>query len=287
MAIKNKTKPPKEVDEVCDLIEKDLADLVKSAREDLLAKVHPGEETPAETSPDTSAAVPPSSPPPGADAGGPPVDAPPGDAPPPAPGEETPGEAPPSHEEMVEVLRSLPPEQLQAWKAALDEVTAGGDAAGGAPPPDAGMGAGSPPPASPLPGPPDDTMKAEAVRAADLLSKAEVSLRGKDAQLTQMQAEIAKANDRLAKQESDLKEAAETIASWLRQPNRRGYVPAPVTEGDDPLKSLTKTELASALRQVARRPDLTVAQRKSLDNFVFHGQDADVIRGLLAKPAQK
>lgn len=254
-------------DKVLDAIEADLQTLAKSAGADL-AKVHPGEETPSEGSPDVSATAPEgSAPPPGldapppADAGGPPP-GPPADAVPPGPpGEGAPGEEQmPSHEELVQALSQLPPEQLAAYKAAIDEVMGQGGS------PEASASASPPAP------PPPEMGKSEDLAKAEQMNGQIVELRNA---LKAVKADLAKSQDETAL-------AAKAIESFLSQPNRRSLVSAPETApAVTETESLSKSEITQRLRKASRKPSLTKAERAGINGYLFRGESLESIKHLI------
>jgi hypothetical protein len=304
--------PDEDLEKLVKDVQGELAALVKSAAGNL-AKVHDGESTEDESPPDDSAAspsppadasappagAPPAAPPTDISAGGPPGDAsapPDGSAPPGA--DDGSGGGPVDHDALVAELIKLPPEQIKAYyvasRDALAQVLGAGGGApdpmgGGAPPPDAS----APPAGGPPPGPP--AMKSEAETAAvNALIKNEQTAKAENATLRQELATLTKSVNestaKLAKYEKDLADAAKEIDAFVHGPKRRAITStAGLTktepETKDPIEGLTKTEIKAKLRQIARKPSLTKAERKDLEHWDVSGDGFDKIKHLFAAGA--
>jgi hypothetical protein len=281
----------KDLTKVVDAVEADLVELIKSARLEMLSKVHPGEDTPSEPSPDDSAtspggpppspspgpsadAGPPAGGPPAPDAGSPPAGGPGGD--PAMDGGE--GSAP-SQDELVQAYASLPPDQLEAHFMAIQAVMSqkmGGGSPDGAM---AGPPAGSP---SPAPGP--EAMKAEFQKASDLLSKAETAMKTRDSEIDRLRAEVQAATEKLTKNEEELTKASELVAGFLSAPQRRAITSVVEAPKAETVEDLDKTEIVSRLRK-ACRSNISAADRKAVDNYVCSGTGLDKVKHLIVGQA--
>lgn len=259
-----------QVDKMLSALEAELVTLAKSAHA-ALTKAHPGEETPAEESPNDSVTDP------GGSAGGPP---PPSPSPDPSAGGDPSmgggdmggGQPPPTHEEMVQQLSQEPPEMLMQLKAALDEVLAqqgGGDAAGA-----------SPPPPSPSPSPAGPPMgKAEPMAKSEHF----VRLEHQAVQLSELRKTVADLGAKLTRATGERQEAVQAIEAFLQRPAQRAATSAPikVVAADEDLAGLAKTEVTSRLRAAMRREGVSKKDRAAVDGFLFDGAALDTVKHLI------
>jgi hypothetical protein len=295
-----------EVDQIVRKVQQEMAVLVKAYGESL-EKVHPGEETEAESAPDTSASAPPSDGPPAdaggdgggspsappADAGGPPAGPPGADAGGPPPGDPAAdggaeGSGPPDPAALKAEFDKMPvPERMayyQAVKASLAEAM-GQD-------PSAGAGAGGPPPpgagAPPGPPSPDPAMKAEMEKSerATLTAKAESDFLRKE--LDKATKALGEMSVKLVKFETDLKTAAKTVEAFVTAPTQKAVTGISQLAKAEPAKNEEVDETSvttQMLRSIARRPNLTKAERDAVGNYSMNKTGFDKIKHLFA--AQK
>lgn len=274
----------KDLNRVISLVEEDLKRVLEETRNDLL-KAHPGEETPAEESPDDSVTSPegsaPAAPPSPAEATSAPVSPEAPIGPPGEPGAEGMGEQPPSHEEMVQMLAQLPPEQLDMWMAAAQEVKAGQDggmgAGAGGPPPEA-----SPPPAA---GPSPEAMKSEALGNA--LSKAETNIAEQDVKIEALTKSLKEISGQLLLAKTKEQELGKALEGILRRPDRKALTqaPAPVEKREEDVSSLSKAEINARLSKAVRSGKFTKKDNETMNGFLFGGQPVDTIRHLITAPS--
>jgi hypothetical protein len=267
----------KKLDEMITGLEAELVTLAKSVK-DTLSKAHPGEDTVSEAPANDSATMPEGSASgggasaPGADAGAPP-----------APGMDAGGggDAMPSHEEIVEALRQLPPEELAAYKAAIDEVVA---SQGGASAPEASGSAGGPPPEMSM-----------GMGKSESLAKAERMMADQGMQIAELRKSLGDLQKSLVDTKSQLKasedartEANQAIEKFLSAPNRRALTAPPrdvqKSEGEaENLSDLSKAEVSQRLRQVVRsKGGVNASDKAAIDDYLFNGASVDRVKHLLA-----
>lgn len=283
----------------------DMKALIKKASEEVgraFSKADPGQETPAEETPDGSSASssppdtssssgPPASVTGDASAGGPPPDA--SGAPPDASASAPPtGDGDPAAdtgdqvtpEALFSEYSQLDLEALKmhvaAANAALQQVMSGqGDGSQGAPP-DASASAGGPPPspgaaASPPAGPPPPAMKAEAEMhkaVKDLqgtLSKAEKDIQARDSKINELTAQVAQLDASLTKVVTAVTKSVhpglrKSVAgiSDVRVSGKPGTQAPGAGE-----KTLSKSEAIVKLNEFARSGKATAADRNTIVQF--------------------
>lgn len=154
----------------------------------------------------------------------------------------------PSHEELVAAFSALPPEQLQAYKAALDEAMGGG----GDMAPDAG--ADMPPDGGDAP-PPPDAMKSEIA--------------------AMVKSEFAKFRAELVKSQAAPKAA----------PRPRAVAPQAQPQRPAPALRLGKAEVMAVLTRQSRRRDLSKSDRSLITDFCEGRVDQARIAHLLSEKA--
>jgi hypothetical protein len=292
-------------------VTEDVAALLKheATESKSLSKADPGTEAPGEETPEGSStspkeeSAPPfaaSADPAGAPAGaaGPETSAAPEAAPAGADGAGDPAEQKATPEQLQAEYQQLPPEELMAHiQASLAAAQALGlpvPGAGGAPEASAPAAAPAPAPAAPGPemgkGEFDD--KSGEVKAGSMgksekdilsrLTKAEAAL----GEIENLRKAVSERDAKIASMETSMSESIGKIANGVKkivlgqQAMRKsvagvGYMAKPGTEIDADLSSLTKSEVVSRLGRVTSKPDLSLEDRKIINEFVI-GSNPDV-----------
>lgn len=184
-----------------------------------------------------------------------PSPSPAGDAPPadPAADAAAGGDAPPSPEELMEMYKQLPPDQLKAHLDAAQAAAAamGLDAGAGAPPPPAPE---APPPAAPPPGP-------SASPAPDMAMKYEAKIKELEEKLTksvEAQEHVVGLLEKIAVPERK----AVTGITWHK------FVPAqPEQPIRKSVKEMDEKEIKTNLRELVKNPKLTKAEREMVNDY--------------------
>ncbi len=309
----------RDLEKILDATEAELSVLVKKAAEDM-SKVHQGEETAGEKSPDVSV----SSPSPDASASAPATDAPPAapdasagaptDAPPapaaegsPAPGEGDPAaegsaEGPMDPQQLTAEYAQMDVESLQMHYMCVKEALASkmpADPMGaGAPAPGPDASAGAPPmaapgaaPGGPAPGAPDasappvDPMMGKSEQEA--AEKFVAALSKSESEVDSLRKEVAAQAVALKKYETEMGEAAKAVETFLRRPERLAVtalsdVAVAAAKAADPTAGLSKAEIVKKLNVVARNPALKKSEREAITAYTVRGVGLETIKHLLA-----
>jgi hypothetical protein len=226
-----------------------------------MKKADPGEESPAEQTPDGSSSEPP--------APGPADDAPANDADPAqdaspseAPAEETPGEDPAadaqpmSVDELTQEYLKLPPDQLkthmEACKAALMAM------AGGAPAPQA-------PPPAPMPesAGPEAAMKSNKV-------------------VSDLQKKVEELSAKLLEQNKSFETSIEKLALVLEKPLQKSVTRiSQIPQKSGKTTTMSQDQIKARLNEVSRTPDLKKSDRQAINQFVTGRAPIETIAHLL------